>query len=103
MNEVIERSILRRVLLRPNSPLKTWAGATCVLLGLIVISFGCSSNQPAEKALPSSIPAEQPQTAQPPAPSIPQPTEVNPPTVTAPEPLEGSGRMVWAKGLAGYF
>jgi putative peptidoglycan binding protein len=105
MNEGTTRSIFCRVLLR--------AGVTCVLAGALIATSGCAKKRPAEsERTPPSPPKQESSPApSPPPPSPPPPSP--PPAVpaaverrgpaTAAESLEGSGRVVWAKGVAGYF
>jgi len=97
MDEGTTRSIFCRVLLR--------FGVMCVLAGALIAPSGCAKNRASEteRKQPSAPKQElSPSPSPSPPPSLPPPVERRGPATTA-ESLEGSGRMVWARGLAGYF
>jgi len=94
MDEGKTRLIFLRVFLR--------AGVICVLAAAVITTSGCGTNRPAEMVGTGSRTVE-PQPAPSLPPSLPPPAQRRAPATAEPEPLEGSGRMVWAKGLAGYF
>jgi len=98
MNEGLKRSILLRVLLR--------AGVAGALTGALLMT-GCARNQSTGSPPINAQQAEEPPVPPPPPPATPPAVapipQRNPASNTEAQSLEGSGRMAWAKGLAGYF
>jgi len=78
------------------------AGVTYILAVAFIMTSGCRENRPAktERTESRSV-GQQPAPSLPPP--LPPPTQRRAAPTPEPEALEGSGRMVWAKGLAGYF
>ena len=99
MNEGSKRSIVLRVILR--------ASVTGALTGALLMTTGCTRNQSAENPKTAARQAEE--RSVPPPPPSPPPPSVSPTPKRSrvldseAQSLEGSGRMAWAKGLAGYF
>jgi len=79
---------------------RTWTKAVCFLLLALLMMHACTRDRSPQKTS-RELPRAEYQREQTTTPSPPQPRELPEPSPTATQSLEGSGKMVWAKGFAG--
>ena len=103
MNEGTSRSFpLHRATLQSAFRFGMPSGMAYLILGasLLIIIFGCAPPQAALTT--AAAPEPEPRSAQSPPTPVIHPREPNEhPTTTPQQQLEGSGKMVWAKGYRG--